>query len=244
MSPTIVEHDVEPWRRWSYLPAYRVGEAARYAGVSHQMVSYWLRGIRTQQPKLSERPSWQGLSYYELVEVAFVATFRGIGIPFKHIRIAHDHAAKAFGSEYPFVEHKWLTEGPGVMLELREMGHLKSSGGPMAGKKGLGKAPPEEPVVWVPGRGAAWNSVVKERFAEFDYEDGIAVVWRLAGRESLVVIDPRMSFGTPTVGGLPTWVLKGRWEAGESIEAIIADYRLKEEEIRDGLVFEGVTLEG
>ncbi len=240
MSPTIVEHEVDSWRKRLYLPAYRVGEAARYAGVSHQMVSYWLRGIRTQQPKLSERSSWQGLSYYELVEVAFVATFRKLGVSLKRIREARAYAAEALESEYPFVQHRWLTEGPRVMLDMKALDWPKARGAAYAS----GKTAAAGPIVLGQGGQAAWSGKVRERFAEFDYEDGIAVVWHLAGRESLVIIDPRMSFGTPTVGGLPTWVLKGRWEAGEGIEAIIADYRLTEEEIRDGFVFEGVALEG
>lgn len=30
MSPTMVEHEVDSWRKRLYLPAYRVGEAARF----------------------------------------------------------------------------------------------------------------------------------------------------------------------------------------------------------------------
>ena len=86
----------------------------------------------------------------------------------------------------------------------------------------------------------AWESVVAERFEEFDYQDDIAVVWHVARRGNPVSIDPRVAFGTPSVNGIPTWILKGRWDAGETISHIQADYGLAQEDIAHGLRFEGV----
>ena len=56
------------------------------------------------------------------------------------------------------------------------------------------------------------------------------------GRQSPVLIDPRISFGAPMIKGVPTWVLKGRYEAGESRD----DFSLTEKEIQHGLEFEGI----
>jgi len=78
---------------------------------------------------------------------------------------------------------------------------------------------------------------------EFDYEDGgVAVKWHLAGRQSLVLIDPRVAFGAPTVSGIPTWILKGRYQAGESIEDIKDDFRIDDTAIKDAWNFEGIKL--
>ena len=41
-----------------------------------------------------------------------------------------------------------------------------------------------------------------------------------------MLIDPRISFGAPMIKGVPTWVLKGRHEAGESIGDIRDDFSL------------------
>ncbi len=225
MPPTIAEHGVEPWRERLYLPAYRVGEAARYAGVSAQMVSYWQRGSKTQRPALQERPPGKGLSYYELVEVAFAATFRKLGVSLKSIRDAREYAARILGADYPFAEYKWLTEGHRVLLNLRELD---------------GSAPVGRLVAADASGQIGWKELVGERFDQFDYEHDIALVWHVAGRNSPVVIDPRMSFGTPTVRGLPTWVIKGRHDAGESIAAISEDFGLTEDDVAHGLDFEGV----
>ena len=86
----------------------------------------------------------------------------------------------------------------------------------------------------------AWQEMVGERFAQFDYESGLALVWHVAGRDSPVVINPRVSFGAPTIRGIPTWALKGRWTAGESIEEMADDFGLDEDDVSMGLNFEGI----
>ena len=79
-----------------------------------------------------------------------------------------------------------------------------------------------------------------DRFAEFDYEHEIVIRWHLAGRASQVMIDPRIAFGAPTVSGLPTWVILGRYNVGETIPEIAEDFEICESDIRDALAFEGV----
>ncbi len=82
-----------------------------------------------------------------------------------------------------------------------------------------------------------------ERFKQFTYEDGIALIWHVRGSDCPVQIDPRIAFGAPTVKGLPTWILKGRWLAGETIKEIQEDFQIEPEYIKYGLQFEGIELE-
>ena len=229
MSSMITEHEVEPWRRRLYLPAFRLGDAARYAKTSTRTVSYWHRGRLGDRPTLSERSPRQDLSYYQLVEVAFVATFRDLGVPLQRIRRAREYAAQVLQAEYPFAQYKWFTEGHLVLLNLRDID---------------GEAPIGHLVAADAHGQIGWKEVVSDRFDQFDYEHDLALVWHLAGRESPVSIDPRVSFGAPTVGGVPTWVLKGRWDVGESVGDIQDDFGLREEEIRRALEFEGVVMAG
>jgi uncharacterized protein (DUF433 family) len=55
-----------------------------------------------------------------------------------------------------------------------------------------------------------------------------------------VVIDPRVSYGRPTVAGtgITTSVLVQRVDAGETIEHLSRDYDIPVEKITDALVFE------
>ena len=227
MPSIIAERNVDPWRRRLYLPAYRVGDAARYSGAPAQTVGYWHHRGGRLGPLLPNRQKRRPLSYLELVEVAFVATFRELGVPLQRIRRSRVYAAQVLNSEYPFAEHTWLTEGHHAMLDLRQIDDDASIDGLVVGDAG--------------GQ-IAWQEMVGERFAQFDYEQGLALVWHVRGRNSRVTIDPRISFGAPTVRGIPTWVLKGRWNAGESIEDIEDDLGLGKEDIRQGLRFEGIQL--
>jgi uncharacterized protein (DUF433 family) len=55
----------------------------------------------------------------------------------------------------------------------------------------------------------------------------------------VVAINPRRSFGAPHVAsrGVTTAVISSRVDAGESIQAVAADYRLTEDEVRAALVY-------
>jgi uncharacterized protein (DUF433 family) len=84
-----------------------------------------------------------------------------------------------------------------------------------------------------------WAPEVRDRLAEFEYAGGLSLRWHLSGIDSPVVIDPRVSFGTPTVGGIPTWAISGRWRAGESIPELCSDFGLDESAVLSALQFEG-----
>ena len=86
----------------------------------------------------------------------------------------------------------------------------------------------------------AWELVLG-RLKEFDYEaEGIVIKWHVAGPKSPIIIDPRVAYGAPTVKGTPTWVLSGRWDAGESVSEIANDFDLDIDEVREALLFENV----
>ena len=216
----------QPWFRRLYLPTYKVVDAARYSGTSPQRVANWhYRG----EPVLPGRKRRQPLNYLQLVEVAFVAFFRNQGIPMLRIRNAKKYLAQNFGKEHPLVEYEFKTEGMHILMEYN-------------------KFDPDinlEKLIAADRFGQlAWSELLEGKFAEFDYEYELALRWHPAGRESLVLIDPRIAFGAPMVCGLPTWVLRGRWKAGETLREIQNEFELSKQAVRDGLHFEGVKLNG
>ena len=220
---------VAPWRKRLYLPAYWVGDAGRYADVNTRTVSRWQLDSARAKAVVPGRDRGQDLSYYQLIEVAFVATFRQLGVSMQRIRRARDYAAQVLSSEYPFAEHSWLTEGHHVLLDLAVI---------------EGREFTKDLVVADQHGQMGWRDLISDRFHQFDYEDEIALVWHLRGRDNPVSIDPRISFGAPTVGGIPTWTLKGRWEAGESISDIQDEFALAEVEVAHALRFEGIEFAG
>ena len=229
MSTIVSDRGTQPWFRRLYLPAYSVRDAARYAGISPQTVANWHYRHTALGPALPGREHRKPVSYLQLIEVAVVAVFRAFGVPLNSIRKTRQYMAQTFNAEYPFAEYCFKTDGYHLLMNLHEFE-------PNVNVRGL--------IVADKGGQLGWERMMQDRLYEFDYEYELALRWHPAGRASLVIIDPRIAFGAPMVSGLPTWVLKGRYDAGEDINEIIDDFSLPYEAVRDGLHFEGVKLNG
>ena len=129
-------------------------------------------------------------------------------------------------AEYPLAENQFKTEGMYILMEYHKF-----------------DPDPRFEQIIVADRGGqlAWDDLLGDKFAHFDYEYELALRWHPAGRDSLVVIDPRISFGAPIVHGLPTWVVRGRWKAGESMDEISNDFGIPKEAVKDALAFEQIS---
>jgi uncharacterized protein (DUF433 family) len=213
----------EPWRRRLYLPNYQIGEAARYADISPQTVAAWHHATLSQKEKKAE------LSYMQLIEVAVAAAFRRAGIPLREIRAAREYVQRQLTSEFPFAEYRFKSEGRNLWMDYVQIEGEKARGT-------LLKANQAGQLAWADILG---------RLKEFEYEhQGIVVRWWVAGTSSPIVIDPRISFGSPAIKGTPTWIIKGRWNAGETDTEIAEDFGLQKDEVRKALEFERVASGG
>jgi uncharacterized protein (DUF433 family) len=218
----------EPWKARLTIPNYRVGEAARYARVSSQTVTNW-QSIRGNKVLLSRREDRASLSYMQLIELAVVAAFRDSGVTLQRIFEAREFIKNQFESEYPFADYRFKTDGKVLLMDYSQVDP----------KRGKGK------LLELNKHGQlAWEAVLDARLREFDYDKKARLVlrWHVAGPSSSIVIDPRLSFGAPTVRGTPTWAIKGRWIAGEQIDQIADDFGLKEESVFQALQFEGINV--
>lgn len=214
----------QPWRRRLVLPAYQIKEAADYAQISTQTVVAW---HRIEAALLKEREQRAALSYMQLIEVAVVAAFRKAGVQMKNIRKARAWAAHELKSEFPFAEYKFKENARHLYLDSQQI-DVK-----------------ENTVVQADAEGQlGWASIIG-RLNEFVYEDeGIVLQWHVAGKSSPIIIDPRISFGSPAIKGIATWILRGRYDAGESDSDIADDFGLEKNEVREALRFEGVGVAG
>jgi|SRR6266404_6622947 uncharacterized protein (DUF433 family)/DNA-binding transcriptional MerR regulator len=210
----------EPWRKRLQIPAYQIGEAARYAQVSAQTVVAW---HKIDQKVLSEKRNRERLSYLQLIELAVVAAFRKAKFSLNEIRAAREYVKHNLKSEHPFAEYEFKRYGKSLFTEYEEAG----------GVRRLLKANQAGQL--------AWKEIIGPVLEGFEYEHkGVAIRWHLAGPLSPIIIDPRVSFGTPTVKGTPTWIIKGRFDAGENDKEIAEDFNLNVSAVREALKFEGV----
>jgi uncharacterized protein (DUF433 family)/DNA-binding transcriptional MerR regulator len=212
--------EAEPWRKRLHIPAYQVGEAARYAQISAQTVVAW---HKIDQRVLSEKRRRERLSYLQLIELAVVAAFRKAKFSLGEIRAARDYIKRDLKSKHPFAEYEFKRYGKSLFTEYEEAGGIKR----------LLKANQAGQL--------AWKEIVGPVLEEFEYEhQGVAIRWHLAGPSSPIIIDPRISFGAPAIKGTPTWIIKGRFDAGEGDREIAEDFNLDVSAVREALKFEGV----
>lgn len=212
----------EAWRGRLRVPHYQVAEAARYAQLATATIVGW------QKQVISDREVGSELSYFQLIEVAVVSAMRKGGIRMNEIRATRAWMQDRFKSEYPFAQYRFKHDGKSLWLSDKDIPGVGKKRGHLirTGRQGQ----------------LAWAAIIG-RLKEFDYErQGIVVRWRVGGSGSSVAIDPRISYGSPAVRGVPTWIIKGRWDAGEDVREIAEDFGLKERDVSDALKFEGMDL--
>ncbi|MGE0760300.1 MAG: DUF433 domain-containing protein [Pirellulaceae bacterium] len=218
------------WRHRITLPSYRVAEAARYARTTPQTIGNWQKVSGGNLPAISERAGGKALSYLQLIEVGVVAAMRESGVKLATIRRAREYLSKEFDREFPFAYYRFKTDGKQILMDYDQLVSDNAKG---------------KLIVVSESGQLAWNQILSGLLREFEYESdgGIVLRWKLGGLESPVSIDPRVAFGAPHVDGIPTWVLKERWGAGESVGDISDDYALAPATVFSALRFEGVNVD-
>lgn len=209
-------------------PTYTPAEAARYAGFSTQSVARWRAGYTylTQQGPRRSDPLTGGqthglLTFNELLEVAVVAAARRGNVPMKSIRRAIGVAREVYGVDRPVVTMRFMHDGKDLFTrELEQAGESRYVNLSRHGQ-------------------IAWRHI-REVLRDIDFEDDVAVRWWPSGRDTPIVIDPQVSFGRPYVKGkgISTDAIRGRFLARESIDDIVDDFDLTEQEVEAALRFE------
>lgn len=218
----------EMWRERIALPAYRVSEAASYAGISPQQVAYWEKSGGADKA-LTGRADRAGISYLQLIEISVVASMRKCGVALTKIRDARSYFARKLNLDFPFAQAKFKTDGAEVLQDI------EGQDGKVLKDKLLSASANGQMV---------WTEMLQGRFQQFDYsENGLVVRFYPKDEDRRVVIDPALSFGAPSVAGTPTWVIKRRWASGENISDIADDFDLEPEDIVSALKFEGLEVD-
>lgn len=213
------------WRSRLKLPVYRVADAARYADVSGGTIRNWHK-LTNKPVVLSRKEPGEALSYLQLIELAVVAAARKSGVGLAAIRRAREYCSQKLSSEFPFAEYRFKTDGKELWLDFAEI----------VGEDGSGT------VLGASKHGQlGWSDIIG-RLREFEYDRsyGLATKWFVAGRDSEIVIDPRVSFGAPSIDGIPTRLIKQRSDAGEPVSYIADDFDIPHPHVIEALRFECV----
>lgn len=213
------------------LPAYGISEAAHYLRIPLATLRSWVRGRyyptdagkKYFQPVITVPDSkLAALSFVNLVEAHVLdAIRREHQVPLPNVRSALNYVKRDFGSKHPLAEQKFETDG--VNLFVSRFGKLVSAS--EAGQ-------------------LAMRELVKAHLRRVEHDAaGFAV--RLfpftrkyeLDQPRIVVIDPFVSFGRPTITGtgITTSILAERYKAGDSMDALAEDYGCERAQVEEAV---------
>ena len=169
-------------------PTYPLAEASRLTGISRWRISRWLRGYSydggEQGPVIrrSIPPESTYVSFLDLIELLFVKEFLMRKFSLQLIRKALEEARNYLRTPH-IATKKFFTSGDKIILELSD----------------------NEMVALLTGGQRAMGMIIEQLYNKLDFEDvtefGFARRWYPRGKNGLIVIDPKKSFGRPTLIG-------------------------------------------
>jgi uncharacterized protein (DUF433 family) len=214
------------------LPAYSVGDAARYLRIPTATLRSWVvgrkypvqDGVGSFEPLI--RPAdavHRRLSFENLIEAHVLRALRTQhSIDIKSVRPALEYAEKELGIERLLLNNEpLLTHGGELFMERF---------GSLVNLSRAGQIAIREVLIQYLQRVERDDAALPIRLYPF--------VAPATARRT-IVIDPLRSFGRPIVAGagVHTQVIAARINAGETVAELAEDYELDEEQIQDALIF-------
>lgn len=212
------------------MPLYSPAEAAHYLRLPVSTVRAWSFGqaYRDSQGEprrfepviaVADRKK-RRLSFINLVELLVLAAIRRKhSVPLPDVRSALNFLRKKFPSAHPLSDHSFQTDGVhlflekfGQLLNISRDGQVEMQEIIQSYLRGVERDPKGIPIkLYLPSRDPT------------------------AQQPGKVVIDPSRGFGRPVVDGIGvrTAVVLQRFQAGEGISSLAADYALPTDVIED-----------
>ncbi len=212
---------------------YSIPETARLLGAPVQRVRRWLTGYGP----LAETGGrlyaglWksdvvlddgsQFLSFRDLMEMRVAARFAIAGVRLNILRKCHARAAHVLGTDRPFSDERFSTDGRTIFLEEPEAEDDSALLDLLNGQ-------------WV------FRRFLAPTFKDVEHRNGSPVRWWALDRKRSVVLDPSRSFGQPIVAasGVPTSVLAEAASVEGSVRKAAMLYEVEEREVKDAVAFE------
>jgi uncharacterized protein (DUF433 family) len=213
------------------LPAYGFAEAAHYLRIPIATLRSWVRGRHYPtesgkkffQPVIElPDPNLPSLSFVNLVEAHILdAIRREHNIPLPKVRAALNYVKHQLGVPHPLADQKF--ESDGVSLIVERFGQLiaVSEEGQLAMKEML------TAHLRRVARDTAGQAIQLYPFTRKRNPD----------EPKIIVIDPSISFGRPTIigTGVATAIVAERYKAGESVDELAADYGRQRRDVEEAV---------
>ena len=213
------------------MPAYGITEAAHYLRIPIATLRSWVRG-RYYPTEAGRRhfkpvielpdPKFGALSFVNLVEAHVLdAIRREHRIPLPNIRSALDYVRRHFSSKHPLAEQKFETDAVNLFVSRFQDLISVSEAGQLAMRE----------LIQAHLRRIEHDSAgFAVRLFPFTRKDDL-------DQPKIVVIDPYISFGRPTISGtgVSTNIIAERYKAGDSMDALADDYGCQRAQVEEAV---------
>lgn len=206
---------------------YAVAEAARLLRMSAQTLRNWIHGHkrsgRLYLPVLRAERSESGVTWGEFIESAYLSFYRQERkISMQQVRRAIEGLRVRYPDiRYPLAHFEPLTS-QGELLTEKSEGDVELAAS---------------------GQLLLVDAVIRRFTKAVDWDRDIAIRLRPDPENERVLIDPRQSFGVPTVGGIRTEILWELFQTGESVQDITAMYGVEHADVEAAIRFESARNE-
>jgi uncharacterized protein (DUF433 family) len=182
-------------------------------------------------PVLREEPTGHAdITWGEMVEARYLREYRSRNVPLQRLRPFIADMRQRFGVPYPLAHLKPFTSGRRLLLEAQDQQHLPQALR-MIYEASTGQLILDPRVI---------GFLDRVDFAEGG--DQAAERIRPAGKNSPVVIDPRVASGASTVRGTRTEILAEQANAGASVDEIAEDFGMPVHLVKAALSYEWSAL--
>lgn len=209
---------------------FSTADAARLVGAHANTIRGWVDGYRNSKtgPVIDRDFDGTGtLSFLDLMELRFIAFFRGQQVGMPTIRRAAENLRRDLGVQHPLAisGEKYVTDRKRIFARSAE------------------EEGDERTFDMASGQHEMWGMIEQtvEKGVEFDPKTHLASLWHpkaLAFPD--VIVDPRVAFGKPTVRGtrVPTSVLFQQFKADGSKQLVADWFDVAETVVSTAIAFE------
>jgi uncharacterized protein (DUF433 family) len=214
-------------------PVYGVVEAADLLGLRPDRIRAWLDGSERKgvwyEPVIRlEHTGSDIVTWGEFVELGYLREYRRANVPLQRLRPVIAALRERYKTPYPLAHARPYVDDRELVLIAQEEHKLPQSIAIVV-RTGQQKIVLAEP---------AERFLRKVEFSPRSGNDQVALRLLPAGPASPVVIDPRFSFGRPTVHGVATERLWELHDAGERLDDIASSYDLDVNDVRAAVAYE------
>ena len=190
---------------------FSIGEAARLVRVSPALIRGWLNGYTNSRsgPVLNrDFAGTRTVSFLDLMELRFIATFRAQRVPMTILRRAAEKARHDWNVRHPLAlsSQVYITDRRSVFAFIAEE--------------------EEDATTWdmATGQHEMWATIEQtiEKGVQFDPKTYLARLWHPRPELPKIIIDPHVAFGRPSIEGtkVPTAALFRQWKAEGNKERV------------------------